>query len=288
MSANSSNLLRVASFDLELAKEIPSGATPEVLNSLRPYGISCAAIQLATVNIETRQISYHPVDMLYGCCNSDDLSSQSAAAMSWKNCEVAVHKLVGYQNAGYIPLTWNGAFFDFDVLAEESGLYQTVHALSWNHIDMMVHFATIKGFRLGIEAAHKGLGYKGKLEGMHGEFAPIMWAGNNERLLELERQDLAAMSLVEKRQMCLSYVHQDTVMAVEVFAASLVNKGFTWISKKGRANRFDLPDNWMTVAECSMRPVPAHSWMETPLTWPSLVGWMAVEPQDNVPSSGII
>jgi hypothetical protein len=41
--------------------------------------------------------------------------------------------------ARYTIVTWNGTGFDFDILAEESGMLAECKGLAVNHVDMMFH-----------------------------------------------------------------------------------------------------------------------------------------------------
>lgn len=77
---------------------------------------------------------------------------------------------------GYTLLTWNGLGFDFPVLADESGLLAECQEFARNHVDMMFYILCIRGHRLGLDTAAKGMGLPGKTEGMTGADAPKLWA----------------------------------------------------------------------------------------------------------------
>lgn len=50
---------------------------------------------------------------------------------------------------GYTIVTWNGLGFDFDILAEESGMLEKCRRLANNHVDMMFHaLCRLEHFRL--------------------------------------------------------------------------------------------------------------------------------------------
>ena len=53
--------------------------------------------------------------------------------------------------AGYTILTWNGLSFDFNVLAEESGMHDECAELALNHVDMMFHIFCLRGHYLGLD-----------------------------------------------------------------------------------------------------------------------------------------
>ena len=77
---------------------------------------------------------------------------------------------------GFLPLSWNGLGFDFDILAEESGLLEPCRELARNHVDMMFHVVCEKGFPVSLKSAASGLRVKGKLAGVSGIDAPALWA----------------------------------------------------------------------------------------------------------------
>ena len=81
---------------------------------------------------------------------------------------------------GYTIATWNGLSFDFDILAEESGMLAECRNLAVDHVDMMFHVLCRLGFGVGLDAAAKGMGIAGKPEGMSGAMAPVWAAGNRE------------------------------------------------------------------------------------------------------------
>jgi hypothetical protein len=78
-------------------------------------------------------------------------------AMTKSHCQMLVRQLVELSNKeNFTILTWNGLSFDFDILAEESGMFNECKDLALNHVDMMFHFFASKGFPLGLDAASKG------------------------------------------------------------------------------------------------------------------------------------
>ena len=59
--------------------------------------------------------------------------------------------------AGYTILTWNGIRFDFDILAEESGMHAKCKLLALGHVDMMFHVLCQLGFGVSLNAAARGM-----------------------------------------------------------------------------------------------------------------------------------
>ena len=73
---------------------------------------------------------------------------------------------------GYTIATWNGLGFDFDILAEESGMLVECRMLAIGHVDMIFHVLCELGYGVGLDAAAKGMRLAGKSKGMSGELAP--------------------------------------------------------------------------------------------------------------------
>lgn len=72
---------------------------------------------------------------------------------------------------GYTIVTWNGLSFDFDVLAEESGMIEKCRTLAINHVDMMFHALCRLGHGISLDSAAKGMDLLGKNEDMTGILA---------------------------------------------------------------------------------------------------------------------
>jgi hypothetical protein len=230
--------MKYVAFDLEIAAEIPEGATD--WKAYRPLGITCAA---------TLPSDGEP-SLWFGNGNGLDL----APRMTQEDVCNLVDYLCGAVADGYRILTWNGLSFDFDVLAEESGLHAECAELALNHIDMMYHVFCIRGHYLGLDKVAKGLGLPGKLEGVSGAKAPAMWAnGEQDKVLE--------------------YVAQDVVTTLQV--AEGVDKlgAVVWTSNTGRGNIIDI-DRWLTVTEAQALPLPDTSWMREPVSREKFTAWI--------------
>jgi hypothetical protein len=161
----------------------------------------------------------------------------------------------------FTVLTWNGLQFDFDVLAEESGMLAECADLALASIDMMYQVICTKGYPLGLDTVAKGLGLPGKTEGMHGDLAPAMWAGS-----------------LEERLKVLEYVQQDAQTTLDVYLESFKKKRICWTSKSGRPQTMYIGNDWKTVTECNLIPKPDTSWMTNPMTRESFYAWI---PEDK-------
>ena len=101
-------------------------------------------------------------------------------------------------------------------------------ALASNHVDLMFHAFCQLGHGVGLDAAAKGMGLAGKLEGMKGAKAPIMWAEG-------------------KREEVLRYVGQDVRTTLEVALKCEALGSLRWIARSGNLRSMALPKGWLTV-----------------------------------------
>ncbi len=151
MTANSRSR-RYAVFDLETAADIPEG---DEWQDHRPMGITCAALYAPELG---EPVTWHGVDG----------EGEIAGRMSREELALMARQLTGLRKQGFTIVTWNGLGFDFDVLAEESGLGAKCRRLALEHVDMMFHVLCKLGYPLGLETAATGMKLAGKTEGMDG------------------------------------------------------------------------------------------------------------------------
>ena len=155
--------------------------------------------------------------------------------------------------AGRTVVTWNGAGFDFRVLAHASGLVDECVDLAWGQVDMMFWFHCLNGFSVGLASAARAVG-SGKARGLSGADAPRLWAaGQYERVLEYAAQDVRALAAV--------------------YEAALDSNSLRWINSRGRLSQ--APGPLLPVREAFELPMPDTSWMRR-APWPreKFVGWM--------------
>lgn len=227
-------------FDIETAKELPGDFS--LWRNHRPLGISCAATWASDADAVRR---WH----------SKTSDGTPAKTMSPKDAKELVDYLRAMADQGYTILTWNGASFDFDVLAEEADAKDDCRACAHEHVDMMFHIVCLLGYPISLEKAAQGLGLPGKSEGMKGGEAPALWAAG-----EFEK--------------VLTYVAQDVRLALQIAAECEKRKQFAWITQRGMSKFERLPRGWLTVREALKLPVPDTSWMKTPMTRASFIAWM--------------
>jgi len=170
-----------------------------------------------------------------------------ADQMSQQDAVNLVHFLLSMISAGYTILTWNGLGFDFDILAEESQMFEECSWLALNHVDMMFHVFCELGYPIALDHAAKAMGLAGKPEGMRGALAPRLWAAG-------------------KRQEVLDYVAQDARTTLELAETCEEHGYLRWITRSGNIRTMALRTGWLTVREAMTLPEPDTSWMSDP--WP--------------------
>jgi hypothetical protein len=174
--------------------------------------------------------------------------------MSRAECQTLVEELASYVRQGFTLLTWNGLGFDFDVLAEESGMHSTCCELARAHVDMMFHFFCLQGYPLGLDTAAKGMGLAGKVEGMDGSQAPMLWqTGEFDKVL--------------------GYVTQDVITTLDVAKQVAARGQIRWRTRAGKANRVAIA-HWLTVSNALVLPLPDSAWIRKPMTRQRFTAWM--------------
>ncbi len=232
--------MKYLAFDLETARLTPDG---EDWLSHRPLGISCYALAWRKDNHINTTIGH-----------GKNGSGKPQPQMSRAECQALVQELTDFVQQGYTLLTWNGLGFDFDVLAEESGMHTACCELARAHVDMMFHFFCLQGYPLGLDTAAKGMGLAGKVEGMDGSQAPRLWQmGEYDKVL--------------------TYVTQDVVTTLELAEAVAGRGQIRWRTRAGKPNRV-LIAHWLPVNEALNLPLPDTAWIRKPMTRDRFTGWM--------------
>lgn len=230
---------RYAAFDIETARLLPDDVTDILAH--RPLGVACAAAYLGDTG-QTR--------VWHGRDSEDNPTPQ----MTKSEVAAMVRDLSELVESGYTLLTWNGLGFDFDVIAEESGLAKECAGLALNHVDPLFHAVCTLGYPLSLQKASEGMNLPGKLEGMSGSEAPSAWAaGRYSEVLE--------------------YVSQDVRATFELTIACEKRRELAWITRRGTRRYLPLNDGWLTVGDARLLPVPDTSWMNDPPSRERYTGW---------------
>jgi len=216
--------VRFCSFDLEIAKELQPGDW----QAQRPLGITCAAT-VCSGDAEPR--------VWFGECEAG-----YAANMCSGECRDLVRCLMQQAESGFVPLTWNGLSFDFDILAEESGMWRECADLAMHHVDIMFQVVCTMGYPVGLNACLTSMGLPGK-QGMTGADAPRIWKTEPEAVLEYVKGDVTGPLLLAEEVTTVKCIH--------------------WLSKRGNPMLCPI-DQWLTIEECLALPLPDTSWMTDP------------------------
>ena len=229
-------------FDIEIAQKLPEGEGD--WKAHRPLGITCAA----TLSSDTGELQ------LWHGLTGD---GQPAGRMSQPDLVKMVQYMAAMADDGYTTLTWNGLGFDFDILAEESEMFDRCKQLAFDldHVDMMFHVFCKLGYPVGLDRSAKGMGLAGKPQGMDGALAPRLWAEG-------------------KHQQVLDYVAQDVRTTLELAQTCEERGHLRWITRRGSGKKMGLPSGWLTVREALALPVPDTSWMSNPWPRSKFTGWM--------------
>jgi hypothetical protein len=227
-------------FDVETAKQFPGDFSD--WRKHRPLGICCAA----TVAGDTGKLRLWHGVIDDGC---------PAASMNATELGELVNHLLEMSRQGYEIVTWNGLQFDFDVLAEESELWDRCRELARGHVDMMFQVVCQLGHVLSLDAAAKGMRLRGKIEDVSGQLAPELWArGEYDQVLQ--------------------YVEQDARCTLELAEACERNGRLRWVSRRGGSRDMPLSKGWLRVDKALKLPLPDTSWMTSPIKRERFTAWL--------------
>lgn len=228
-------------FDIETAAEV-QGSGPS-WRFYRPLGITCAAAFPS--DAESPYVLY-----------AKTVDGTPADRMSRNEVSGFVDYLQQMTVEGYLLLTWNGLGFDFDVLAEESGVFDKCKELALSHVDMVFHIFCELGHPVALDKAAHALGIPGKMQGMTGALAPKFWAEG-------------------RYQEVIDYVTQDANIALQVAKTCEKQASLKWTTRKGTAGYMPLKDGWLTVCDALKLPEPDTSWMSEPMSRSDFTAWMS-------------
>ena len=230
---------RYVAFDIETAKVLPESVTD--LMDYRPLGVACAA---AAVSGQEEPVIWHGQN-----------GGTPAAQMSRDEVRVMVNDLAAWVDEGYTLVSWNGLSFDFNILAEESGMPEECARLALEHLDMMFHVVCRLGYPVALGKAAEGFGIPGKSGGLSGYDAPVFWAqGRYEDVLD--------------------YNVQDARLALTIAQESERREEFVWITRRGSKSRMPLDQGWCSVRQALELPLPDTSWMSDPPAREDFLAWL--------------
>ena len=174
--------------------------------------------------------------------------------------------MIDEMRKGFIPFTWNGVSFDFNLLAQYSGMVEECAELALNGVDGMLLITFNKGYFLGLDAALLGAGLQSKQHAvklnsgldfsMTGKDAPEMWRNGEYDAVK-------------------TYLTGDVFRPLELITAIEKNKGIKWTSKSGKSMFQKTP--LTPVKELFSIPIPDTSWMANPKPREEFVNWIPKE-----------
>jgi hypothetical protein len=195
--------------------------------------------------------------------------------MTVETAKKLVIRMMTKYNEGYIPFTWNGASFDWNLLAQYSGMVEECGRLCLNHVDGMFLVVAHKGFMLGLDKALVGANIQGKLHNvqlndgttlsnMDGSRAPELWQNKEfSAVKDYLRVDIQA-------PLKLAYHIENT-------------KTIRWTSNSGKINK--VFTDMLTVKEALKLPLPDTSWMQSVKPREDFYSWV---PESVLKSEGVI
>lgn len=231
-------------------------------------GITCAAVWSASTQKTT---------LCYGSDETPRMDreghSMAAERLSRPEAVDLVRYLLEKQKAGDIIVTWNGASFDFAVLAKESGLFEECRDLARQHIDIAFLMLCVKGFMAGLSATGEGMGLGGKPEGMDGSVATILWNKDHS-----------------SQRRVLHYVASDAELTGRIYLKTLEQGYARWTTTSGRLSTWAPPTvdgRLLVVEEALQLPLPDTSWMTRPRTREDCLTWMTPQEAQAVDGNGV-
>ena len=242
-------------FDMEIATPVPDGTD---LLAHRP-GIGCAAL--------AREGEIQPLVMF----NPDEmpqLFDPVTRAMTRDGAAEVLAALDAAIAQGDTIVTWNGAGFDFRLLADETGRHSDCVRLALNSVDMMFQILCDRGHPLALDRALKGMALPSKVDQV------ILKSG---QAVHIDGADAPRLWQEGGYRAVMTYCAGDVERTLALAVACQQRKSLAWISQRGRPNQLSLGTRWLTVRECLSLPLPDTSWMDRPILREDVLRWTESE-----------
>ena len=238
-------------FDAEIAKPVPDG--PDIL-AHRP-GIACAALA---------REGGGPASILFDPSASPELFDAQTRTMTRDGALRILAALEDAVRRGDRLVTWNGAGFDFRLLADETGQFDGCARLVMASVDMMFQVLCERGHPLSLDAALKGAGLPPKMDQV------TLRSGESVRISGIEAPRYWQAG---EYSAVAAYCAADADRTAALAAACQLSRRLAWIRQKGRPNEIYLRTGWLTVEQCLALPVPDTSWMTKPMRREDVLAW---------------
>ena len=243
-------------FDMEIAKPVPDGGD---LLAHRP-GIACAA--LATEGETETVVMFDPAAM-------PDLFDAATKVMTQAGATRVLHALDAAVGRGHTLVTWNGAGFDFRLLADETGRHADCARLALESVDMMFQVLCERGHPLSLDSALKGASLPAKV-------GQVTLA--NGQVVQINGADAPRYWQEGEYAAVMHYCAADAKRTLDLAVACQRSRRLAWISQKGRPNDMYLRTGWLTVEQCLALPLPDTSWMTRPIAREDVLKWTTQTP----------
>lgn len=238
-------------FDVEIAKPVPDG--PDIL--VHKPGIACAAIA---------REGDAPASILFDPGVAPGWFDPATKAMTREGALRILAALEDAVGRGDTLVTWNGAGFDFRLLADETGRHADCARLVMASVDMMFQVLCERGHPLSLDTALRGAGLPPKMEQV------TLRSGERVRMSGVEAP---AYWQAEEYAAVAAYCAADAERTAALAAACQHSRRLAWISQKGRPNEIYLRTGWLTVEQCLAVPLPDTSWMTRPMRREDVIAW---------------
>jgi hypothetical protein len=243
-------------FDMEIARPVPDGTD---LLAHRP-GIACAA--LAREGEPQALVMFKPAEM-------PDLFDPDTKTMTQEGATRVLLALDAAVGRGDIIVTWNGAGFDFRLLADETGRHSDCVRLALDSVDMMFQVLCDRGHPLALDSALRGAGLPSKVDQV---------ALRNGQVVHIDGADAPRYWQEGECAAVMEYCAADAERTLALAVACQRSRRLAWISQRGRRNEMNLGPRWLTVRQCLALPLPDTSWMDRPILRKDALGWIGKLP----------
>lgn len=270
--------MAVLGWDIEIAS--PFEGERDWLAMEDPLGISCAAIADKEQTIAWTPFGHEILPV------SDERTSRLNPLQARDMADYLYRRA----ESGDLIVTWNGLGFDFPVLArecEDDDYTKMLARLALDSCDIGFAMLAERGYMIGLETAAKAMNLPGKLEGVNGSIAPLLWNQPDRELTDREAMALYATGLqsgsIEARRICVEYVKRDAEATRDVYHALIKARSLVWRTKKGTLARYPwhpyvthnekYGSHIATAREALDLDPPNVSWMSNPRPRSAYIGW---------------
>jgi hypothetical protein len=239
-------------FDMEIAQPVRDGAD---LLANRP-GIACAGFM--------REGDARPT-VLFDPSDAAQWFDPATHAMTRAGAMQVFDTLAAAAGKGDTIVTWNGAGFDFRLLADETGRHADCAQLARKSVDMMFQVLCDRGHPLALDTALKGMEIGPKVHSV---------TSTDGRTLEIDGAAAPRLWQQGEYRAVMEYCGGDVAGTLALAVECQRRQRLCWISQRGRPSQMPLPAGWLSVDECLGLPRPDTSWMTAPIRREDVLQWM--------------